>query len=1403
MMIEIFIGLLIGISNLFIPIPLAFFLFFISASIIKKAKHWELYLLLIITLVSLSLSPAFIIFALLGYLAGLFIRVSDKRLKRIIDFTFIGTCFYLLITLIIDSQIYELRSLSQLFSADLVFSRFPVVIITSTITAVFLLVIYLAVLFVLTLFKYMGRMFAFLFGGFVGMVIIYLVGMEILGIPWEDKWHWFDEIWWKSRVLLIGCLIGSIITGGLFVSFTNVIEKVNPKSLALFLAIFLTFLFEPKLHFSIRHGFWIHHPFLIPILIFMLAMGYRLSQQEAFREIYWKPRFNSNLVFVALYFFLYHAITEIFEVTSGWLATVPYGDIIISSGILTLPLGVVMAHIFEAIKDKDIPETSTSGNEYIRRHENMPSFYSDQRVISLNIEGVRLVERGQYDQAQELFEQAIELAPHWPEARIRLAYLLLRKELLTQAEAHLKEALKSKFIDSKLKQDALNNLASIKYSQKNFSEAIDLLKQATTVYQPDHEMYYNIGICYQHLGEWEKAFNYLGRSTQAHKTLKAQVALENVKQRMWQSKELAEISDSIKSLKIDYPECGKSFLKPGEVEIIEKNISETDSLVFFVGAGISYPKPSCIPMASQILQKLFHVIYEMDKDDICNALQIKTDKSGDEVYKQICRDLMNNGTESTANENQKGNNRNNSTNKNYTLPFEATFQALTDVFGLPVFRFVDLLEGDKPNIHHKMLAYALNDGHSVITTNFDQNIEKAFTTYFPNNSLKILISDKDFQNALDKDFKNGVLAKIHGDRDDYNSLALTMKGVAVRTDRTIFLGYDIDSEKGKRQYQEMYPRTTLSIPKSLFLQRILQERKMVVLGYSGSDKFDIMPVMKAQEIQSHGLWVEHCSGSVSQDIKEWRGKRNDRFVLQPKNKEEELLDITSKISKYFLKAFGTYWGEEENAITGKQNFGNSFYSWIDRLRIHPGDGLSVLAKLYSQQGKWSQAKLFYKKSMEKYQKNKDHCELHWLLTKSNYGYILSNLGNKDEALNLYKQIKTEIEYAKKERDYAPLYANTLLDVAGVWMNTDKDYEAGQLFQRAISLAKELDDKDTMLYGMRLTADRHMMKEEYQDALDYYLSIIETRTDVSADLQEACISSINAGICFLHLGQEASARSILSDAEKFAIHLGDKELIEAVEQAESAVNKKFRGETASFNLTEKSLENLKLEGISEELISKLKIIKNQEFTVKENFLDILKSTIGDEQTVKHGSLILRHAGKLTPIMQYYDELIKSAKKHVDDSREIDELFDYISSLQYDHAQKLMDDMLKKYNNPSVKGFLLFTKSNVYFRDGNPRKSIEFLKLFRAILTEDHPFIENNLGMSHFLLEEYDKAEHHLRKAIALMNGNYPLAVCNLGLVYANMRNLEAARKQLQRAENLKAPEFCLNELRGKISDISQN
>ena len=62
----------------------------------------------------------------------------------------------------------------------------------------------------------------------------------------------------------------------------------------------------------------------------------------------------------------------------------------------------------------------------------------------------------------------------------------------------------------------------------------------------------------------------------------------------------------------------------------------------------------------------------------------------------------------------------------------------------------------------------------------------------------------------------------------------------------------------------------------------------------------------------------------------------------------------------------------------------------------------------------------------------------------------------------------------------------------------------------------------------------------------------------------------------------------------------------------------------FKLTTQSLENLKKEGISGGTLEGLRLLENQEFTTEEEFLNAVKTQIGNEQAVRYKELLLKYA-----------------------------------------------------------------------------------------------------------------------------------------------------------------------------------
>ena len=75
---------------------------------------------------------------------------------------------------------------------------------------------------------------------------------------------------------------------------------------------------------------------------------------------------------------------------------------------------------------------------------------------------------------------------------------------------------------------------------------------------------------------------------------------------------------------------------------------------------------------------------------------------------------------------------------------------------------------------------------------------------------------------------------------------------------------------------------------------------------------------------------------------------------------------------------------------------------------------------------------------------------------------------------------------------------------------------------------------------------------------------------------------------------------------------------------------FLGALSSFKITKRSLAQLKDEGVDPAVLAQLQNIKDKEIVGKEQFLTVLRATIGDPQTATFKSLILKHADTTEPV-----------------------------------------------------------------------------------------------------------------------------------------------------------------------------
>ncbi|GAH70732.1 unnamed protein product, partial [marine sediment metagenome] len=211
----------------------------------------------------------------------------------------------------------------------------------------------------------------------------------------------------------------------------------------------------------------------------------------------------------------------------------------------------------------------------------------------------------------------------------------------------------------------------------------------------------------------------------------------------------------------------------------------------------------------------------------------------------------------------------------------------------------------------------------------------------------------------------------------------------------------------------------------------------------------------------------------------------------------------------------------------------------------------------------AEIRTLYNMATKKYEKDFDNNEMHWLVAKSNVGYIIDCQDKEDEALKIFHEIRKYIEEHDQQDLYPHLYANTLIEIAAKYVNTDKDNEAAQLVGKANRIAEEIGDKTILCFGLRIAADRYFQRKEYKNALDVYLSIYRIWSDVIGDSRESCMCSMAAAVCFAHLGNQYNALHMMAVAESFANYLGDKNLIEQTQHNSGFISTLFIGESPAL------------------------------------------------------------------------------------------------------------------------------------------------------------------------------------------------------------------------------------------------
>lgn len=527
-----------------------------------------------------------------------------------------------------------------------------------------------------------------------------------------------------------------------------------------------------------------------------------------------------------------------------------------------------------------------------------------------------------------------------------------------------------------------------------------------------------------------------------------------------------------------------------------------DKIVFLIGAGCSVDSPSCLPAGRWMIETI--VKYTCPESEISKILEIKE------------------------------------------LRFEALVEIIRDRMDEELKLIEYYAQCNKPNIQHFFLADMIKKGHFVMTTNFDLLIEHALLQLnVPKKEIIPIITREDFMkygdpNKLFKK-KKKTLYKIHGStvnlitgEDTKESLVATIQAFG-------------SNKKGMNIF-EIEP-----FKRSLF-DNITNKRSLVVLGYSGSDDFDVVPTLKVLKNLKSVIWLNFVKydGGIAksyelnpireQDFNKF--DKIDRILLEIKQMKyvdhvyridvnttrliKELMDFTPKISLDKFDLNPSDWLLENIKTPDKRmklGVAHSIYfelnMYDDAMRILKdfiaeaeasndhlalARGYSRIGRIYRDRGNIQEAFAWYMKAVPIARPLGD------VLLKVrifyNLGLILKMQGNFKEAMKLYREaLDDATKYDKLEAR-----ATLINGIAAIYAEQRNYPESSKLYNEALTINEELGNLKGMSVILNNIGMIYYDQHNFPKALEYYEKSIQISRELS-DLNNISLVLNNMGATY--------------------------------------------------------------------------------------------------------------------------------------------------------------------------------------------------------------------------------------------------------------------------------------------------
>jgi tetratricopeptide (TPR) repeat protein len=373
--------------------------------------------------------------------------------------------------------------------------------------------------------------------------------------------------------------------------------------------------------------------------------------------------------------------------------------------------------------------------------------------------------------------------------------------------------------------------------------------------------------------------------------------------------------------------------------------------------------------------------------------------------------------------------------------------------GNHVLRVLSVLEQGLPNAYHYALATALQAGHTVITTNFDQMIERAYARLYPLNRLVVVDSEQDCRRLTAQASSRPLLFKVHGSLRDargrtwYESIQMTLASLA----------------------------NGLSRDKRRLLEFLFHRRDIIFMGYSGRDDFDLTPFIMSATEAGRYFWSKYQRGRlIFTSSTELAQRKNHLDVIDSIVLTKDGSYTASGNTKLLLSMLPFFNLERVRPFLvdpPPADWRPRLRDLIDSLSLTSHQRIRYIAKVLQHNGHFPHAKRCLDRNV---QQSKGLQRATALDDLAQYHFLLRDF---DSDLLLRRQAR-ELARKYKTADALNLVGRTWLGAAESYRNKSRYSKALTCFRKANSVYEDLDMPAKVGYGLAGMAGIYRMNSQF-------------------------------------------------------------------------------------------------------------------------------------------------------------------------------------------------------------------------------------------------------------------------------------------------------------------------------------